>query len=133
MGLFSWFRRERKRQIFTFWDGNRLRRIDPMVVWEKLVEHPTFVEERHVTAALRGEPEAVRIVVATVCDVFGVREWSEGRGGLLRNECFDLLSSFYDYLDALKKNTVEHATSLPPMDSESSVEESATSATSESG
>lgn len=115
--FFSWLRRERNRQIFAYWDGRKVRRIDPMVAMEGLDQDPEFVFEKHVPAADRGDHEAIRVVVAAVSRTFGVREYSENQPGLTRAECFDLLSSFLDYCDALKKNTAAPATSSSPTDS----------------
>jgi len=126
--VWKWFRQDRNRQIFCYWDGIRLRRIDPLVVWDRLVSHPEFVEDRDVPAAIRGNLEAIRLVVKAVCDAFGCREWAESTPGLTRTELMDLLAAYYDYCEALKKNIAAPATSSPPTGSESSEQPSITNA-----
>lgn len=101
-----------------------MRRIDPMVAWERLIEHPEFVEERHLPAAARGEPEAIRVVCSAVRSAFDLQELTDGQDGLTRMECSNLLADYYDYLDALKKNIDPPAMTSSPTDSASSGESS---------
>lgn len=126
--LISWIRNRfynRGRAIFRFWDGSTSRRIDPMVVYRRLLEHPEFdwettpllidVHEEAVAAdAIRLSADAVRVA-------FEIPELSETKG-LTEIECVQLLQLFVQYLTALKKNISGARISQAPTVPESSEE-----------
>lgn len=105
--MLRWFANRRwnkRRLIFRFNDGRRIRRVDPVEIAIALHEHPEYLPE-HLKEASSGSPDAQRTVAKAACDVFGVEPLSENRG-LTVNERIELVMAFDLYLLALKKNTV---------------------------
>ena len=113
--MLSRFRRwlwNRRRSIFRFRDGAKIRSIDPIAVAIALHEHPKFIF-RHLQEAAAGEQEAMQIVADTACDVFGVSPLAaDGKSGLTIPERLELMLAFDVYCLALKKNTAPSPT--PP-------------------
>ena len=106
--IFRWFRQRlwrRRRLIFRFNDGTRVRSIDPIEAAMALHDHTRYLPQ-HLAGATEGDREAQQIAAAAACDVFGVRPLSEdGGSGLTVSERIELLMAFDLYLLALKKNT----------------------------
>lgn len=131
--LFRWLH-NRRRKIFRFNDGRRVRSIDPIEAAIGLSEHKTYLPE-HLEDARFGDVEALGQVATAACDVFGVQPLSvNGKTGLTVAERLELMLAFDLYLLALKKNT---ARSLTPASSTESTStdssEPTTSDTSDSG
>lgn len=101
-----WFA-NRNRQIFSYWDGRRVRKADPLVVYRKLDNDPEFDWETHPEMIDSGEDgladNAMEITANAVKRAFNVEPF-DGAKGLTENECIGLLVQFVDYLTALKKN-----------------------------
>ncbi len=105
--LLRWLANRRwnkRRLIFRFHDGRRIRRVDPVEIALALHEHPEYLPE-HLGEASDGHLGAQRTVAQAACDVFGVQPLSE-KGGLTVAERIELMQAFDLYLLALKKNTV---------------------------
>ena len=122
-----------KREIFSFWDGMRTRKADPVVLYRGMATHPEYNLERDVPATADGDPAAHRLTVQVVREVFGVKPWTEGEDGLTERETVDLLWQFNDYLESLKKSTSPNPTLRPATEPPSSDQGSPTSAESDSG
>lgn len=102
--LISQYLWRRRRNIFRFNDGRRVRSADPIAVAIALHEHKTFLP-RHLGEAVEGDPEAQRIVAGAARDVFGVSLLSpDEQNGLTVAETIELMLAFDGYLFALKKN-----------------------------
>ncbi len=94
------------RGIYSFYDGRRWRRIDPLATYLRLFDIPGFDPEQ-VLAELRGldgNQRAKKLidVSAAVRTAFGVKSLDDG--GLTALECVELLSDFVGYAEDLKKN-----------------------------
>jgi ATP/ADP translocase len=108
----NWLRnRERRKALFSFYDGTRQRAIDPIKASIAMEMHPTFNAERHVKAYDHGDNEAALIICQMVRDVFDVKEWNE-KSGLTMIETIAIYQQWIDYCEALKKST-EHSPKLP--------------------
>lgn len=135
--ILQWIRNwlwRRRRLIFKFWDGAKVRGIDPVEAAIGLHSHPQFLH-RHLSEAAKGDSEAQKLVAATACDVFGVRSFNpQTQTGLTVAERIELVMSFDIYLIDLKKNTVRSRT-VPSSTESMSVNspEPTTNATSDSG
>ncbi|MCC7424822.1 MAG: hypothetical protein IT428_31510 [Planctomycetaceae bacterium] len=96
----------RGRAIFRFWDGQRDRLADPMVIHRSLLEHGEFNWE--TTPALidvdndKISSDALRITADATRKAFGVPELIDG--GLTETELLQLLVQFSLYLSSLKKS-----------------------------
>lgn len=95
----------RSRSIFQFFDGSRLRRIDPAVAIRQLDRDPDFDWENDPPLIEFGDEKALARTVAAVHRVFGTRPMTEaGDTGLTETETVELLVSFVLYLDQQKKS-----------------------------
>lgn len=123
----AWWR-NRGRAIFRFWDGERKRSIDPMVVYRRLNDHPRFDwdsdpklfenigDERPLIR--QAAENAIQKCVEATRDAFEVRAFDGiGGGGLTEVETMSLFESFCGYMGVLKKNTDQPQTSQPSTDS----------------
>jgi hypothetical protein len=98
----------RRRNIFRFNDGRRVRSADPIAVAIALHEHKEYLPH-HLGEATDGNPEAMMIVARAACDVLGVHPLAaNGKSGLTAAELLELMQAFDGYLFALKKN-IEHS------------------------
>lgn len=113
--LFNWWRARRQKKrtdIFWFYDGERRRGADPIRVLQELALHPEFNPQSTPGEARspdqRVAAQASKICVAAVHQAFGAHEWrqdAKGRvSGLTAQESMDLLVSFDNWMEALKKN-----------------------------
>lgn len=108
--LTNW-RAKRGRQIFRYWDGNKMRRIDPLEAMLRISAHPTYNVELHPKLLDAGDVEATRITCQAVKDVFGVTDYDPVKNtGLTVAEQLALLGAFSLYIDGLKKSTDSTAT-----------------------
>jgi hypothetical protein len=83
-----------ERDIFEFWDGNEMRRIDPLPVWYKLWQTEDI--ESILKRAENLEAEAVEELAAITREVFGVEVYDpETETGLT---CLETKQLFFDYL-----------------------------------
>ncbi len=131
--VLNWLRRlifNRHRAIFTYWDGTRLRAIDPIVAYRRLKSDPEFDDTVHLDRMEQGNLEALDVVLSATRRAFHLTEWTENQPGLTVFETRDLIVSFVLYLDALKKNgsllqtspaAMEPLPSRPPSASHGSV------------
>jgi len=101
LGQYLW---RRRRNIFRFNDGRRVRSADPIAVAIALHEHKHFLT-RHLGDAVGGDHEAMMIVARTACDVFGISLLADGKDGLTVTEALELMLAFDAYLWSLKKST----------------------------
>lgn len=112
--MLNWLRNrlwQRRRLLFRFHDGSRIRRADPLAIAIALHAHPTYLP-RHLSEAVDGDKDALLTVAQAATDVFGVAALtSQYKSGLTLNERLELMLAFDAYLRALKKNTVASATS----------------------
>ena len=105
--ILRWLRQRiwrRRRLIFRFNDGSRVRSVDPIEVAMALHDHARYLPG-HLKGAAEGDREAQQIAAAAACDVFGVRPLQpDGKSGLTVSERIELLMAFDLYLLTLKKN-----------------------------
>jgi hypothetical protein len=86
-----------ERNIFSYFDGEKLIKADPLPLWT------LAVSEHH--EATQGHDE----LVSKIRKHFNVKSFEEG--GLLDVECVDLLLQFKAYCDSIKKKQVTTPTS----------------------
>lgn len=108
--MFSWFlnllRRwiiERRRAIFRYWDGRRLRKIDPMEVLRALRADKNYDQAAHLPLVDAGDEDAIRITANAVRSAFGAPAFADG--GLSELELCGVLVDFLTFLATLKKST----------------------------
>lgn len=107
--------RQASRQIFRFWDGQRDRAADPLVIYRAIETDPQFNVEVDSALLEAGDSEATVRAVGAVQRAFGVKDFDHG--GLLESEALALLVEFYEFLALLKKSTSDTPTSSAPTES----------------
>lgn len=104
--MLNWLRRiirNRRRAIFVYWDGLRIRRIDPIAAFRALKTHPTFDPDTHLALADLGDLDAIKVTLEATRDVFGITAFTDKTGGLIDDETLALIGDFFEYLASLKK------------------------------
>lgn len=104
--LFGWLSQrlwQKRRQIFRFNDGSRVRAVDPIAIAVALKEHKEFLP-RHLTGAVNGDPESRKKVADAACDVFGVVPFDGLKTGLTVAERIELMLAFDLWMLTVKKN-----------------------------
>lgn len=105
--MLNWLRRiirNRRRAIFVYWDGLRIRRIDPIAAFRALKTHPTFDPDTHLALADLGDLDAIKVTLEATRDVFGITAFTDKTGGLIDDETLALIGDFFEYLASLKKS-----------------------------
>lgn len=110
--MLNWLRRrlsDRQRKIFRYWDGQRLRAVDPVVVTRELLGAADFnwsqdplTIETGVTRELR--EQAISRTVSAVRQAFALPVPVDGTRGLVETEVIGLLVLFADYIRQQKKS-----------------------------
>lgn len=116
--MFNWLRNwllNRNRLLFRYWDGQRIRRGDPIVLWRNLMTDKRFdfkscIERQNnetyfafpneVFPVPNGATQECAIVIR---DSFGIPEFGDSQG-LSENELIALGKSFLEYVHFLKKS-----------------------------
>ena len=123
-----WLGYDDARQIYRYWDGQRMRRADPLRIIRLLTIHPTFdmgshpllatmavrpeATDEEVHSAMRNSVEATEVCVDAIRQVFDVQTLDSR--GLTDGECMALLNDFTLYIEGLKKSTSPIATTPQP-------------------
>ncbi len=98
------------RFIYTFWDGSRTRKIDPMEVQNTLNTIPDFdldLDFKMATAELIPDKEkakALQRVISAIRKAFGIEPYCDSpESGLTGGECMSVFVDFAQFIDELKK------------------------------
>lgn len=111
--MFGWIFRGSlsRRNLFRYWDGKTWRADDPLAIQVSLESHPVCRWDVHPQLAEQGDLDAYEICLKAICDVFHVKRFTyETAEGLTQKELMDLLTSFADFMERLKKNTASSQT-----------------------
>lgn len=114
--LLAWLpcrRRERRRLLLSYWDGEHTRRADPFRLWRQLMNHPRANLVDMAPLVDQGHEPETTIVIEALAEVFAVKRWN-GEFGLTDWEILNLLGALDEFLVALKKNTSPGPISPPP-------------------
>jgi len=115
--MFDFIRRwafNRSRFIFSYWNGSKIVKADPMVLWRSLQQHPEFSEvdfRMMKVDALRDS--LVNKLANVVRDVFDIKQPESG--GLTELESLEVLRSFIEYTGFQKKSGDQTQTSPQPV------------------
>lgn len=133
----NWLRRRfwrRSRNIFEYFDGTRLRRIDPAQAVRSLDTSKEFDWEQDPGLIEFGNAAALQRTVKAVQKAFDVRPFStSGTNGLTESETVELLMSFCNWLVYQKKSGSGLLISPTSTESKSSPNPPVTNETSDSG
>jgi hypothetical protein len=106
---------KRERFIFTFWDGEKNRKVDPLEVQQRLVSNTELdleIDLKIIQTSAPNAPEALTRLCSGVRSAFKVKEFDDG--GLLQAECLALLIAYSMYMSDLKKKLPSSLTSQKP-------------------
>lgn len=98
----------RRSLIFSFHDGRRMRKVDPIVVSGLLASDPEYLP-RHLDEARGGDVQALQIIGRAACRAFAVQPLDDRGRGLTLAARVELVLAFEIWIDALKKNTTRFA------------------------
>lgn len=128
-----WFRSKQKqetpesiREIFSYWDGEKTRKIDPLVAWSRLLGDEEIDLLADLDRASELQIDAYERVCSLACKTFDVQEYSESGAGLTRPEIHKLVGSFFAYVNELKKKLGPMPLPLRCLVRKSSTEENST-------
>lgn len=103
----------RERLIYSFFDGQQMRHVDPLVLYRKLglkeAEIIADIKSSSVTQS-KFAAKAHETLINNIREVFDVKPISEG--GLGELECLNLLDHFWDYVNLIKKNSPQSQTDV---------------------
>lgn len=112
--LKRWFF-NRQRFIFSYWNGKKTVKADPMVLWRTLQQCDDFREEDFKMLSVEAtRNETVAKLANVVRSVFSIPSLDEG--GLTELECLGVMNSFIAYSGFQKKSGEQMQTSLSPTD-----------------
>lgn len=118
--MLNWLRSKlinHRRAIYSYFDGQQVRKADPMVLHRSLMSHPEFDLATH-PQLIDESPEDRDITLNATRDVFGVKAFDGLTGeGLTEEETINLLWGFVSYCNSKKKRTNPSPTSPPATDS----------------
>lgn len=94
------------RGIFVFYDGRRMRRVDPLLTYIRLYDEPGFDPDAVILRVKNADGmerlRQLQNIDQHIRNVFQVKPLEEG--GLTAVECVDLFADFMDYSLDLKKS-----------------------------
>ncbi len=101
----------KERAIFWFFDGQTVRKADPMVLFKRVMDKANDISIAYKVA--RSESKDARLYhekfIGYIRDIFEIKRLEEG--GLTETETATLLDRLMDYIDDVKKNS----SPLPPL------------------
>lgn len=102
--MFFW-RKKKTRGIFKFWDGERDRAEDPILLQRTLYDHELYSDAKAkiVDKDDKFGREAYSDVLKAIRDTFSVKPLADG--GLTEQESWMVFGDFIEFLEGLKKNT----------------------------
>lgn len=101
----------RNRFVFSYWNGQKIVKGDPIVFWRALQQHEDYREDDFRLMQVEGLRHAIYGKLAGVVrSVFHVKIPEEG--GLTELECLGVLRSYIEYSGFQKKNG-EQTQTLP--------------------
>lgn len=118
--LKSWFTgrvradlyRPKDRLIYSYWDGSKIVRADPMVLYQKLMERgPELSIDIKVAASpSKGAAKAHTGTIDKIRTAFALKPF-DGTHGLTELEVLALLDHFLEFTEGIKKNSSPISTS----------------------
>lgn len=118
--MFGWIadawrrrRRNKSRNVFRFFDGQRTRAVDPYAVYRFLDQHPKFKWE-HLDAMEEDDADAADTTIIAARQAFGLSDFDGSTGTLTAAEVISILTEFGEWLSAAKKKRAPGSISSPP-------------------
>lgn len=113
-----WYRRLQRALLFSFWDGQKVRRVDGERLWRALRANKTLTDPLIEAAVQRDDPAAVETYLAAAAELFGVERYDPQTGrGLTDAELAQLLVRFAEWVAQKKTTPVSSPTPSPTTES----------------
>lgn len=92
-----------ERQIYVYFDGERLVKSDPMVLHKRVMDvgPELSVDMKVAYSEMKGSKDAHDKMVQKIRGIFSIKRYEDG--GLTERECIELLDHFLYYEDVQKK------------------------------
>ena len=124
-----------ERNIYRFFDGEKVRGVDPLAVWRKMCSQQgtDIIADLNSLGSENADFEAMARVLNAARIALGVEEFSDdgvSQKGLLDSEVMDAIHGLSAYMDELQKKTSNSQTSPSATESQ---QESPMSSSSDSG
>lgn len=117
----------RHRLLFSFWDGSRFVSSDPFVLFRRMINTQDFDLEADLKMLQVPDPKLVTQKIGYIAEgvrkIFDLKPFESG--GLSELECVQLLLTFSDFLDRVKKNGASSLISSPATEVSQAVKSSA--------
>lgn len=107
--------RPKERLIYSYWDGERNRKGDPLELLRRLNGYEGLALKEDAQLAFGSTPEAPRALgrlVGAVREIFGVKRLDDG--GLAEAECLGLLVQFLQFITEVQSDAAPLPSSAPP-------------------
>lgn len=92
--MFRWLKRWLLgRKIFEFFDGTKHRRVDPMLIYRKMIAHPEWSFQNEGRDLQIWDSEAWGKTAELIREIFDIPKY-DGAVGLTEEELLDLFTSF---------------------------------------
>lgn len=104
----------RERLIYHYFDGTKMIRADPLVLWRRVSDvGPELSNDIQVAESIsKNAKKAQQEVIQKLCKIFGVKELDQ-EGGLTETDITRLFYHFMNYMDVLKKKVKPTSMSAP--------------------
>ncbi len=101
----------RDREIYSYFDGQSVRRADPVALYKKVMEKgPELSIDIKLSNSIHKDAgKGQENALVKIRDIFGLKSFEEG--GLTEWEAAELLDNFLEYCETLKKNSSPSAMS----------------------
>jgi hypothetical protein len=106
-----------RRAIFRYWDGRRIRGVDPIAAIRDIKADPEYDEDSHPALVDIGDADAIRIMANAIRSAIHCPTFEAG--GLTELELLAVYHQFLTYTASLKKSSSQPPTPLPSTESTS--------------
>lgn len=95
----------KEKMVYRYWDGEGMRRADPMVLWRAMMEvgPELAIDIKVADSPLKDAPKAHQSACKKIRGVFSIKEFDQG--GLSEVKLLELADHFMIYCHSVKKNS----------------------------
>ena len=110
------YRFRKQRELYTFYDGRRWRRLDPWRTYRVFLADPEYNVDTMAEAAYDQQEPEYTFALNAICRTFGLQQWSpENESGMTEEELLKVFADFCDYMESVKKKRSRGLTLSPDM------------------
>lgn len=110
------YRLRQSRELYTLYDGQRWRRLDPWRTWRDFIADPEYNVETMAEAAYDQQEPEYTYALNAICRAFGLQRWNPAtEAGMTDEELLQVFADFCDYMESVKKKRSRGPTLSPDM------------------